>query len=133
MDNAFRVRRLQAVGNLNRQLHHVIRFQRLALDAVFEGLALQVLHDDEGLAFMLVNVVNGADVGMIERRGRAGFALEAFQRLAVLGKMLRQKLQGDEAAEFNVLGLVHHSHTPVTQHLQHPVVRNLLAHQVGYL
>ena len=42
---------------------------------------------------------------MIERRGRAGFALEAFQRLAVLGKMLRQKLQGDEAAELGVLGL----------------------------
>jgi len=37
-----------------------------SLDAVLQGLAFQVLHDDEGLSLMLTNVVDGADVGMIQ-------------------------------------------------------------------
>jgi hypothetical protein len=43
-------------------------------NAMLEGLALQVLHHDERLAFLLVNVVNGANVGMVQRGGRTGFS-----------------------------------------------------------
>ncbi len=52
-------------------------------DAVLQRLALQKLHDDEGLAFVLTNLMNGADIGMVERGGGAGLALETLQRLAV--------------------------------------------------
>ena len=46
---------------------------------LFQRLAIQQLHRNKRLAFVLVNVVNGADAGMIERGRRAGLALEAFQ------------------------------------------------------
>ena len=57
---------IQGIGNLNPQIEQFIRLHRLALDAVVQSLALQVLHDDEGLSFMLTNVVDGADIGMIQ-------------------------------------------------------------------
>ena len=44
---------------------------------------------------MLVDVVDGADVGMIEGRGCLGFALESLQRMAVPGQLFGQELQGD--------------------------------------
>src|SRR5216683_5546772 len=60
--------------------------------------AIKKLHGDEGAAVLLADVVNGADVGMIQ--GRRGLRLtpEASQRLGVFGDIIRKKLQGDEAA-----------------------------------
>jgi hypothetical protein len=52
----------------------VVRTQPL-----FQRPAFQQLHGDEGLAFVFVNVVDGADAVMIQRRRRTRFALEVFQ------------------------------------------------------
>jgi hypothetical protein len=48
-----------------------------------QRLPLQQLHSDQGAAFVLADVMNGADIGMIEGRGGAGLALEALQLLEV--------------------------------------------------
>ena len=47
-----------------------------ALDAMLQGLAVEELHGDEGLAVGLTDIVDGADIGMIERGGRLSFALK---------------------------------------------------------
>ena len=49
-----------------------------------QALALQQLHHDEGMPFVFVGPVNSADVGMVQRRGRARFALE---RSSVTGSL----------------------------------------------
>jgi hypothetical protein len=41
--------------------------------------------DDEGLTFVLADLMDRADVGMVQSRSRAGFTTETFQRLRVLG------------------------------------------------
>jgi hypothetical protein len=41
--------------------------------------------------------------------------------------MFGQKLEGDVAAEFEVLGLIDYSHTAASDLLQNPVMRNRLA------
>ena len=64
---------------------------------------------------------------MVQSGGGARFALKAFESLAVLGKMFRQELQGDEAAELGVLSLVNHTHAAATKPLQDAVVRHGLA------
>ncbi len=61
--------------------------------------ALQKLHGDEVRAILLANVVDRADVGMIQRRGRLRFALEAVQRLRVSGDVFGQELESDKAME----------------------------------
>ena len=65
--------------------------------------------------------------GWFQSGGGARFALKTLQSLAVLSKMFRQELQGDEPAELDVLGLVHHTHPAATKLLENPVVRNSLA------
>jgi len=67
----------------------VVRSQHL-----FQRLAFEQLHRDKGLAFVFVNVVNGADAGMIERRRRAGFALEAFEGHGVDARALTRSAAG---------------------------------------
>src|SRR5712691_8899600 len=74
----------------------------------------------------LVDLVDRAYVGMIERRGRSCFALEPFKSLRVLGKSLGDKLQCDLTAEFRVLGLVDHTHPAATQPLADVVVGDSL-------
>src|SRR5215470_6842210 len=66
-------------------------------------------------------------MGMVQSGSGARFALKAFQSLAVLGKMFREELQGDEPAELDVLGLIDHTHPAATQLLEDTVMRNSLA------
>ncbi len=97
MDDAFGVRGVQRIGNLNRQVQHFVGLERFPGKALLQGLSLQILHGDEGLAFVLVDIVNDADVGMIERGGSPGFPLESFQGLPVLREFFGQEFEGDGA------------------------------------
>ena len=71
-----------------------VDLERTAVDAVLQGHAFEKLHGDEGLAVVFADLVDGADVGMVQRRGGAGFALEALERLRVLGNDLREGTSG---------------------------------------
>jgi hypothetical protein len=84
MDDALRVRRIQGIRNLSRQVQQGRFANRPYLNPLLERLPLQQLHGDEGLAFVLIDVVYGADVGVIECRRGAGFPLEALEGLGVV-------------------------------------------------
>jgi hypothetical protein len=66
--------------------------QRLARQTVGQRLALEILHDEKANAFGIPNVVQRADVRMIERRDAFGLALEALARIGVLGDLRRENL-----------------------------------------
>src|SRR3981081_4293115 len=59
---------------------------------------------------MLFDGMNGANAGMIERGGGAGFAEEAFERLRIAVRVLREEFQSDAAAELGVFGFVDDAH-----------------------
>jgi hypothetical protein len=44
---------------------------------VFQGLAFQILHGDEGFAVFFADVVDRANIGMIQCRGSSRFTLES--------------------------------------------------------
>src|SRR5262249_62397073 len=94
---------------------------------MLERLSFEELHDDERLPLVFPNVINGADVGVVECRSSPSLTLEALQGLFVSGEFLRQELQGNLAAEPGVFGLVHDTHATATQLLQDAVVRDDLA------
>ena len=92
MHDAFGVGGVESVGNLDSQEQHGFDFERPATDLVFERFALEELHDDEGLAVVIANFVDGADVGMIQRRSGLRFPLETGERLRVLSELIWEKL-----------------------------------------
>jgi len=60
---------------------------------VLQRLPFQQLHGDERLTFVLTDIVDRVDIGMIERGGCLGFAPEALERLTVVSERLRKKLE----------------------------------------
>ena len=96
-------------------------------DAVLQRQPVQKLHGDEGLAVLLADVVNGADVGMIQRGGGLRFALETLEGLRVTGDFVGQELEGDETVQPGVFGLVDHAHAAAAELFDDAVVRYGLA------
>ena len=95
---------------------------------------IQKLHDDKGLVRVLPDVVNGADVGMIQSRGGLRLALKSGQRLRVAEHLFRQELEGNKAMQAGVLGLVDHTHAAAAQLFDDVVVGDFLAdHGSGML
>jgi len=89
---------------------------------VLQRLSFQQLHHNERLTFVFANVINRANVRMVESRGCSSFPLKALQGLTVFGKVLRQELEGHETAETGIFGLVHHTHPANAQLLNYAVV-----------
>jgi hypothetical protein len=90
---------------------------------------IQEFHRDESLSIFLADVVNGADIRMIESGGRLSFASEAFQSLGGAGQRIREEFQGNEAVEASVLRLVDHTHTAPAESFKDAVMRNGLTNK----
>jgi len=88
---------------------------------------IEKLHSDEGLSLLVINLVDRADVRMIQCRGSFGFALKTGECLRVFGYVVGQELKGDEATEFNILSFVDHSHAATAQLVNDAVMRDGLA------
>ena len=89
-----------------------------------QGLPLHVLHHDERSAVVLGHVVDGADVGMIERRGGACFAKEPLAGIPARRQIRKEYLDRDFAFELRVLGEEHFAHSAAAKGRADPVVRN---------
>ena len=125
----------QRVRHLHRDVHELLRVHRLPLgrllaNALLQALALQLLHHDEGLAFVIVDVVDRADIRMGQLRRRPRLARKALQRARVLHQVIGNKLERDEPPQAQVLRLIHHSHPPAAQFPKHAVMGHSLAHHV---
>jgi hypothetical protein len=94
---------------------------------VLQRHTVQKLHGDECLLVLFANVVNRADVGMVQCGRGLGLALKAGECLWVTGNVFRQEFEGDESMKACVLGLVNHTHPAATQLLHNAVVRDGLA------
>ena len=67
MDDASYVRRLKCIGNLGLPGPTASDFQRLVTDEVLQSYSIEELHHHEGAAIFFADVVNGANVWMVER------------------------------------------------------------------
>lgn len=54
-------------------------------------------HDDERLSLLLTDLMDHANVGMVERGCHLRFPLKPRQRLRIFGSVVRQELQGYES------------------------------------
>src|SRR5271169_5228995 len=130
MDDSLAVGGVERIGHFDGQGEKAIEFHRAAVDEVLEGLAAEALHHDEEMALVLANFVDGADIGMVQRRCGPGFAAETLESLGVLRGIVGKKLESYEAAELSVFGFVDHTHAAAAKHFDDAVVRDGLADHV---
>ena len=125
--DAFGVCRIERLGDIDPDGEQLLDLQRPIADEMFQRLAFQVLHDDEGLVALFPNVMDGADVGMIQCGCGLGLAPEAAERRGVAGDIFGKEFQGNKTVEAGVFGFVNHTHPATAELLDHPVVRDVLA------
>jgi hypothetical protein len=122
MQDAERVGGVEAIGDLDAEVEHLADFQRPALDHLIERLALEQLHGDELRTVVLVDLVDRADVRMVQRRGGPRLAQEAIQRVLIVCAIRWQEFQRHLARQAEVFRLVDDAHPTGAERLQHPVV-----------
>ena len=116
MDDSLGVRGVEGVGDLDGERRAGCRVPAAdRRSGASAWHAIEILHGDEGFAVLLADVVNGADVGMVERGSGLRLALEAGQRLRIAGDFVGQELQGHEAVQARVLGFVDHTHAAAAE------------------
>src|ERR1700730_5947660 len=87
VDNSLRMRSIQCVGDLNRQTEQSIGLYGFSGNAMLQRHPVQEFHRDECLPVLLANVVNRADVGMVQYGRGLSFALKAGECLWVTGNL----------------------------------------------
>ena len=124
MNDAVRVRRVQRVGNLNCQRQQRPHLQRTPRNPMLQPQPIEKLHRNESFAVCFANVVNRANVGMIQRRRRLRLHLKTRQGMRVPRNLRRQKLERDKPVQPRVLRLVHDSHPAPAEFFDNTVMRD---------
>jgi len=68
------------------------------------------------------NLMNGTDVRMVQSGSGSCFALKALLCNSIIRDVIVEEFEGNEAPQLRVLGLVHHTHSPVTEPLENAVM-----------
>jgi hypothetical protein len=122
VDDAVLVGRGQTVRRLRADFQHLLLGEGRALIA--QRLPVHMLHDDEELAVMLLDVVDGANVRMVERRRRACLLQKARPCIRLCRHLRREKFQRDFAIEFGIDGEIHLAHAARAEVLKDLVMCN---------
>ena len=96
MDDAFFVCRLQPVADLQgdfQKPRYGNDLQRGRINLMVKRSAFQQLHHNERLSFVIFNLVDGADVRMVQCRGGLRLPFKAAKRHRVIGDLGRQELE----------------------------------------
>src|SRR5262245_6077758 len=99
------VRSTQSPAHLDRHVGQKIRWKGVrcrSRQSLLQRFTLEQLHGDETPSLVLVDVVDRADMGMLERRRGLRLALQALEGDRVGGELLRQDLQGDTEPELEL-------------------------------
>ena len=107
---------MESGRDLHPEAQDVFDRQRTFGEPLRQRLALNELEDQVVELFapdrLASDVVQGADVGMVERGDTLGLALEARPELRVGGELRREQLQGHVPREAGVAGPINLAHAP---------------------
>src|SRR5436190_1747933 len=127
MNDAFGMRRINRIRDFNSEIQRFLDAQRTAIVPVFQCLSIEVFHHNERTAVVLTDIVDRANLRMIERRGRTRLDSKSFERLRILGTLLRQELHRNRTAEADILRFIDNTHASGAEMFKDFVVRNGLA------
>ena len=111
MRDAVAVRLVEGAGKLDPVLQHFRGWQRTLFQPRRQRHALHVFHDNEVNPILPPNVVQRADVRMIQAGYGFGLALETLTTAHIVGEMRRKNLDGDPAVQPRIPRLIHLAHS----------------------
>src|SRR5215472_4634896 len=114
MHDAFPMCCIERISNLNSERQGVFHLQRPPRDAVLQRHAVEKLHNHEGASSFLADVVNGADVGMVQSGSSFSLSPKAAQCLHITSHIVRQEFERHKAVQPRVLGLINDAHSSTT-------------------
>jgi hypothetical protein len=112
MNDPRTVRAIERIRDLATEPEHVGRGQRAAGQPLGQRFALDQLHDQIVDVPITADVVEGADVGVVEARRHARLALETRTHIGLLGELGGQDLDRHVTAEPGVPRPVDLAHPP---------------------
>ena len=127
VDDVLGVSGVERVCDLDAEVEKEFEVESFAFDEVLQGAAVEKLHDDEGLTALLADVVNRADVGVIEGGCGFGLAAEASEGLRVAGQAFGKEFQGDGTMKAGVFGLIDDTHATAAELIQDAVMGERLS------
>src|ERR1035438_8154005 len=127
MDDSFRMRGVECVGNLDGERQQNLQIHRPPADAMLQRRAFQAFHGDEANAVAFADFINRANIGMVERGRRLCLTLKAVERLSIVGNLLGQKFQCDKATQGKISSPIDNTPPTAPKLLDDAVVRYGLA------
>ena len=127
VDNPARVRRVERLGQLHSNRQGLGEREGPPRDSCGKRLPLDQLHRDEMPAIGLADVVNRADIRMVQGGGGPGFATEPLRGVGIDRPVRWQELERHWPSEPRVLPAIHHAHTPAAERGKNPIMRDRLA------
>jgi TolB-like protein len=100
----------QGAGDLFSIRAHVLEWKTVGWNQLLERFTTNVLHDQVVNAPVACDVVQRDDVGMVQRRGRAGLLQKALLALGIGYFIARQDFDRDRATQSHVSGSKYLSH-----------------------
>ena len=130
MDHAFFVRRFQRLRDLSGNLQRLLDRQRAFGNALGQRLARNQFHHQIIHAAGLLEAMDRRDVGMIQCRQHARFALKAGQPLGIVRKARGKDLDGDLTPQLDVARFIDFAHAARAQQGNHLVAAHLTAQSI---
>ncbi len=121
MDDSLPVCFVKGFSNLQRVRQGVLDL--LDRNLVFQRGAIDEFHNDKLLVVFFLDVVDRADIRMIQRRSGFCFLEEPRLFRFVGSKMMGEKLHRNEPIQFRILSLVNDTHAPLTQLFENLIMR----------
>ncbi len=121
MDDSFAMRFRQSFSDLESDVKDLINPECPLGDLRLEASPFDKGHGDIRLAVLLPDLIDSADVGMVQGGGCLGLADKPLSGFRRLRKLERQKFQSDRALEPDVFGLEYDPHSAPADLVADPV------------
>ena len=118
MNDAFTVCFFEGDRDLPGQAQRVADLQRPTRDSLRQRLALQILHDEKFNAVLAADIVERADMRMVESGNALRLTLEAFSKHRIDSQRRRQDLDGNDTLESRIARFVDLAHPTSTERRQ---------------
>ena len=115
MDDALPVGRLERVRDLNTKAEHLAERQHTPHETRRQRLSFEQFEHEIVGVVLAADVVQPADVRVIQRRDGFGLACEACPEVGVGGQRWREDLHGNAAVQARVARPIHLAHAPCAE------------------